>query len=95
MDQIESTTANADLWSRYFADQWGRWLNPLGDPSPITEIAQGTGAQVAGFLSILAAGPIAWLYNANTATVSENARTSRLEVIAKTEGEPELVEALG
>ena len=73
MDQIESTTANADLWSRYFADQWGRWLNPLGEPSPITEIAQGTGAQVAGFLSMLAAGPIAWLYNANTANVADDA----------------------
>ena len=95
MDQIESTTANADLWSRYFADQWGRWLNPLGEPSPITEIAQGTGAQVAGFLTMLAAGPIAWLYNANTATVADDAHTSRLEVVAKTDGERELAEALG
>ena len=95
MDQIESTTANADLWSRYFADQWGRWLNPLGEPSPITEIAEGTGAQVAGFLTMLAAGPIAWLYNANTAAVADDAHTSRLEVVAKTDGERELAEALG
>jgi len=94
VDQIESTTANADLWSRYFADQWGRWLNPLGEPSPITEIAQGTGAQVAGFLTMLAAGPIAWLYNANTANVADD-RGSRLEVVAKTADEPELAEALG
>ena len=93
MDQIESTTANADLWSRYFADQWGRWLNPQGEPSPITEIAQGTGAQVAGILTMLAAGPIAWLYNANAAV--SGARGSRLEVVAKTESEPELAEALG
>ena len=95
MDQIESTTANADLWSRYFADQWGRWLNPLGEPSPITEIAQGTGAQVAGFLTMLAAGPIAWLYNANTANVADDAHASRFEVVAKTDGEPEFAEALG
>ena len=95
MDQIESTSANADLWSRYFADQWGRWLNPLGEPSPITEIAQGTGAQVAGFLTVLAAGPIAWLYNANAANVADDAHASRLEVVAKTESEAELAEALG
>jgi hypothetical protein len=95
VDQIESTAANADLWSRYFADQWGRWLNPLGEPSPITEIAQGTGAQVAGFLSILAAGPIAWLYNANNADVAGEQHASRLEVVEKTEDEPELARALG
>ena len=94
MDQIESTTANADLWSRYFADQWGRWLNPLGDPSPITEIAQGTGAQVAGFLTMLAAGPIAWLYNANTASVADDPHTSRLEVVPPSESELQLAEAI-
>ena len=62
MAEVESPTiANADLWSHYLRDQWGRWLPPLGTP----EIADGTAARVANFLTLVAAGPIAWLYNTN------------------------------
>jgi hypothetical protein len=57
----ETTIANADLWSKYFQDQWSRWLNPLGLPAA-NALADGTGARVAGFLALVAAGPIAWLY---------------------------------
>jgi hypothetical protein len=63
----ESTIANTDLWSRYFQEQWSRWLNPLGvqAASPVTQVADGTAARVAGFLTLVAAGPIAWLYSSN------------------------------
>ena len=65
MADVESPTiANADLWSHYLRDQWGGWLRPLGTP----EIADGTAARVANFLTLVAAGPIAWLYNSNEAT---------------------------
>jgi hypothetical protein len=69
----EATVANTDLWAKYFNDQWGRWLNPLGVPaaSPVASIAAGTAAQVAGFLSLVAAGPIAWLYNTADADVMQ------------------------
>ena len=58
----ESTTANADLWTRYFHDQWSQWLNPFGPPAatPVSEMAEGTAARVAGFLTLVAAGPIAF-----------------------------------
>ena len=52
-----STVANTDLWSRYFQDQWG------SRQSPTSEIAEGTAARVAEFFTLVAAGPIAWLYN--------------------------------
>ncbi len=62
-----STIANADLWSKYFQDEWSRFLNPFGQPagSPVNQIAEGTGARVASFLTFVAAGPIAWLYASN------------------------------
>lgn len=67
----EATTANADLWTRYFQDQWSRFLNPLGGPAQdnVSEIAEGTAARVASFLTLVAAGPIAWMYNANAPSV--------------------------
>jgi hypothetical protein len=58
----EPTIANADLWARYFEREWGRWLEPLGG----REVAEGAGARVAGLISLVAAGPIAWLYSANS-----------------------------
>ncbi len=59
----ESTIANADLWTRYFQNEWSRWLAPAD--STASAMAEGTGARVASFLTLVAAGPIAWLYNAN------------------------------
>ena len=69
----ESTTANADLWTRYFHDQWSQWLNPFGVPAatPVSEMAEGTAARVAGFLTLVGAGPIAWLYSANSPKITE------------------------
>ena len=61
MDTQELTIKNTDLWTKYYQDQWSRMLNPFGLPVP--ELAEGTAARVAGFLTIVAAGPIAWLYN--------------------------------
>jgi hypothetical protein len=63
----ETTVANADLWSKYFQDEWSKVLNPFGRPadSPINKIAEGTGARVANWFSLVAAGPIAWLYATN------------------------------
>lgn len=63
----EATAANADIWARYFEQEWGRWLTPFGGPSP--EAAQTTAAQVAGFLTLVAAGPIAWMFAANAPQV--------------------------
>lgn len=68
MERHESSTiANTDLWSKYFQDEWSRFLNPFGRPtsSPVNQIADGTAARVASFLTFVAAGPIAWLYASN------------------------------
>lgn len=62
----ESTIANADLWTRYFQNEWSRWLAPAD--STASAMAEGTGARVASFLTLVAAGPIAWLYNSNANT---------------------------
>lgn len=64
----DATVANADLWAHYFREQWGRWL-PLGAPaaSPMSQVAEGTAARVASFLTFVAAGPIAWLYATSAA----------------------------
>lgn len=70
----DSTIANADLWSRYFQEQWSRqWWNPISGatPAPVAEMAEGTAARVANFLTLVAAGPIAWLYNSNAPQVME------------------------
>lgn len=83
MNPQEATAANADLWTRYFQDQWSSFLNPFGVPAatPVSGVAEGTAARVAGFLSLVAAGPIAWMYNANAPEVTEatevDSRTER------------------
>jgi hypothetical protein len=64
--QQESTVANADLWSRYFQNEWSQWMSPWASP----EVAASTAARVAGFLTFIAAGPIAWLYSANVPNVT-------------------------
>jgi hypothetical protein len=62
----ETTVANADIWAQYFHDEWSRWLTPFGaKPAPVSQVAHGTAARVASFLTLVAAGPIAWLYNTN------------------------------
>jgi hypothetical protein len=68
----EATANNADLWTRYLSDQWSIFLNPFGVPAqaPVSEMAEGTAARVASFLTLVAAGPIAWMYNANAPSVS-------------------------
>jgi hypothetical protein len=73
METHEPTTANADLWSKYFQDEWGRWFQPLGGSTrtPVAQVAEGTAARVASFLSLVAAGPIAWLYNTNAPNVTQ------------------------
>lgn len=68
----ESTIANADLWSKYFQDQWSPWFGRRADPgrdgsgsAPVAQVAAGTGARVANLLTLVAAGPVAWLYSNN------------------------------
>ena len=82
MSTQEATVLNADLWSRYFQDQWSNFLNPFGVPAqaPVSEMAEGTAARVAGFLTFVAAGPIAWMYSANAPSVMAIEDTSADEV---------------
>lgn len=66
MNAQESTIANADLWHKYFQDQWS-WFTPKNRTNdPVAQMAAGTGARVANLLTLVAAGPIAWMY-ANSA----------------------------
>lgn len=82
----EATSANADLWTHYFHNQWSRFLNPFGAPtgSNVSDIAEGTAAQVASFLTLVAAGPIAWMYNTNAPSVTEepDAEPQRMHAVS-------------
>ncbi|MEX2245257.1 MAG: hypothetical protein WEC75_01090 [Dehalococcoidia bacterium] len=64
----EPTIANADLWSHYFRQEWGRGM---GAGAPLSGFADGTAARVANFLTMVAAGPIAWLYSENAPQVGQ------------------------
>ena len=76
----DSTIANADLWSKYFQNQWS-WLSPTGrQDDPMVQMAAGTGARVANFLTLVAAGPVAWLY-ANSAPKLAPLPTGGLRVV--------------
>jgi len=68
----DATVANASLWTQYFEQEWKRWLNPLGLPvaDPVTQFAETTGARIASFLTLVAAGPIARLYSENAPRVT-------------------------
>ena len=50
------------------ADERYRWLPPLGERSPVSEIVDGTAAHVASWLTLVAAAPIAWLFSTNAET---------------------------
>jgi hypothetical protein len=74
MTEQEATIANSDLWCRYLRDQWNFLLDPLGllpkssTPDPI---ADGTAARIANVLTLVAFGPIAWLYRTNAAALDQ------------------------
>ncbi|MBI5289028.1 MAG: hypothetical protein HY873_08645 [Chloroflexi bacterium] len=69
MTQQDSTIANADLWSKYFQEQWSAWLRPFAGSDAPT-VAAGAGARMANLLTLVAAGPIAWLYANNAPNVT-------------------------
>jgi hypothetical protein len=68
--QQDSTIANADLWNRYFQRQWSPWMTSGRHDDPIAQVAAGAGARVANLLTLVAAGPIAWLYASNAPNVT-------------------------
>jgi hypothetical protein len=67
MTPQEATVANTDIWAHYFEQQWSRWLDPFGLATK--EVTHGNAARVAGFLTLVAAGPIAWMFAANAPQV--------------------------
>ncbi len=69
MNQQDSTIANADLWTKYLHDQWSPWLRPFAGADAVT-VAAGAGARIASFLTLVAAGPIAWLYAASAPNIT-------------------------
>ena len=77
METQEATVENADIWTRYFEDQWGRWLTPLGTRTPLSELAETTAANVASLLTLVVSAPIAWLFNANAPHVGGGAQHLR------------------
>ena len=90
MDPQDSTVANADLWTKYFRDEWGRWLRPASRQEPaLSAVAESTAAQVASFLTLVAAGPIAWLYSANTPARSQIERRATDPVRIAPEARPD------
>jgi hypothetical protein len=72
----DSTVANADLWTKYFQDEWSRWAPARNQGPTLAAMAESTAAQVAGFLTLVAAGPIAWLYSSNAPSFSQIERRS-------------------
>jgi hypothetical protein len=86
----ETTVANADLWTKYFRQEWERWLPPRTTESPLAAVAESTAAQVAGLLTLVAAGPIAWLYSANAAQLGiERRPTDPVSMVPEPTATPE------
>lgn len=67
----EATARNAEIWARYFEQRWAGWLAPFALSHATGEIAATTAARVAGLLTLVAAGPIAWLYASNGAATAD------------------------
>jgi len=78
----DPTIQTADMWAKYLKDQWRPWLEPLGPQTPLSQIAEGTAARMAGFLALVVGGPIAWLYASNFAEHPEPVRIHADEDIA-------------
>lgn len=75
MDARETTTNNADLWTRFLADQWRAVLDPLGlfvsrEGDPAHAIAEATAANVASLLTLIVGQPIERMYEANAPQVT-------------------------
>ena len=90
MSTQEATVLNADLWSRYFQNQWSSFLNPFGVPAqaPVSEMAEGTAARVASFLTFVAAGPIAWMYSTNAPSVMATDASPAVDDVDNTDDVP-------
>jgi hypothetical protein len=69
----DATAANVALWAHYLDDEWGRLLGPFGQ----MDAAHAMASAVAGWLAILTAPQIAWLYEDNAAVVSQHLAESR------------------
>lgn len=61
-----STAANADLWTSYLHSEWSRWTRKGEQPGIFGQAAPSAidtiAGQVAAYLTLVAAGPLAWLY---------------------------------
>jgi hypothetical protein len=66
MNPTETLEANEAIWSHYLRSQTHSWLDPLGllgRSSVGREVLDADASRIAGFLSAIAAGPFARLYN--------------------------------
>ena len=80
MTQQESTIANSDLWCTYLKKQWSFWLDPFGllaNSSTPDLIADGVAARISNLLTLVAFGPIAWLYQTSAIPDDEAGRRSK------------------
>src|SRR5947199_4006220 len=73
----DATASNAALWTSYFNQEWSRLLEPIGQQYA----AQMLGASIAGWLAVVTAPQIAWIYERNAVVVSQYLaeRRTRLE----------------
>jgi hypothetical protein len=69
----DATAANVALWAHYFDNQWGRLLEPLGQ----ADVAHAIASAVAGWLALVTAPQIAWMYANNAAVVSQHLAENR------------------
>lgn len=70
----DPTAANTALWARYLEDQWGPWIDPLGQRYAAHAIA----AAVAGWLTLTYAPRVRRLYDENAPEVSRFAEEARM-----------------
>jgi hypothetical protein len=62
----ETLAANEAIWSHYLRSRGRSWLDPLGllgRSSVGREVSDANASRIAGFLSTIAAGPFAQLYD--------------------------------
>ena len=68
MTQHESTVANSELWCKFLREQWSFWFDPFGllvNSSTPDLLADRVAARIANLLTLVAFGPVAWLYQSS------------------------------
>jgi hypothetical protein len=75
MNEAETLAANEAIWSHYLRSHGHSWIDPLGllgRSSVGRDVVDANASRIAGFLSAVATGPFAGLYDDKAAPASSD-----------------------